>query len=158
MPCNRDADARRRRMHRPRRGTLASAEATVVPTAVAFDGADYENQAAKTAHGKRLATLFQCAGCHGADYSGTDFGAGFPIVKGLWASNISRVIPAMSDAALERLLREGVHPDREDLCDAFEADAVLVRTRHGGADRLPAHHSACGQGDSAAARGVRRQP
>ena len=89
------------------------AEATVVPTAVAFDGADYENQAAKTAHGKRLATLFQCSGCHGADYSGSDFGAGFPIVKGLWASNISRAIPAMSDAALERLLREGVHPDRE---------------------------------------------
>jgi mono/diheme cytochrome c family protein len=48
-----------------------------------------------------------------ADYSGRDFGAAFPIVKGLWASNISRVIPAMSDAALERLLREGVHPDRE---------------------------------------------
>lgn len=33
--------------------------------------------------------------------------------KGLWASNISLAIPAMSDAALERLLREGVHPDRE---------------------------------------------
>ena len=58
---------------------------------------------AKTAHGKRLATLFQCSGCHGADYSGSDFGAGFPIVKGLWASNISRAIPAMSDAALEPL-------------------------------------------------------
>lgn len=89
------------------------AEPTVVPTAVAFDGADYENRAAKTAHGKRLATLFGCDGCHGADYSGRDFGAGFPIVKGLWASNISRAIPVMSDAALERLLREGVHPDRE---------------------------------------------
>src|SRR5688500_6811310 len=89
------------------------AEPTVVPTAVAFDGADYENQAAKTAHGKRIATLFACAACHGADYSGNDFGAAIPIVKGLWASNISLVIPAMSDAALERLLREGVHPDRE---------------------------------------------
>jgi mono/diheme cytochrome c family protein len=89
------------------------AEATVASAAVAFDGADYSNQADKTAHGKRLATLFACSGCHGADYSGRDFGAVFPIVKGLWASNISRVIPAMSDAALERLLREGVHPDRE---------------------------------------------
>ena len=87
------------------------AEATVV--AAAFDGADYENQAAKTAHGKRLATLFACPACHGADYSGNDFGAAIPIVKGLWASNISLAIPAMSDAALERLLREGVHPDRE---------------------------------------------
>ena len=89
------------------------AEPTVVHTAVAFDGADYENQAAKTAHGQRIATLFACAACHGADYSGNDFGAAIPIVKGLWASNISLAIPAMSDAALERLLREGVHPDRE---------------------------------------------
>jgi mono/diheme cytochrome c family protein len=90
-----------------------NAEAAAVPTAVAFDGAGYENQAAKTAHGKRLATLFGFNACHGADYSGRDFGAGIPIVEGLWASNISRAIPAMSDAALERLLRDGVHPDRE---------------------------------------------
>jgi len=96
-----------------RDGEPRNAEPAVVPTAVAFDGADYQNEAAKTAHGKRLATLFACAACHGADYSGNDFGAVIPIVKGLWASNISLVIPAMSDAALERLLREGVHPDRE---------------------------------------------
>lgn len=89
------------------------AEATAVPTALSFDGADYANEAAKTAHGKRIATLFQCSSCHGADYSGTDFGAGVPIVKGLWASNLSRAVPVMSDGALERLLREGVHPDRE---------------------------------------------
>jgi len=89
------------------------AEATVVSAGVAFDGADYENQAAKTAHGKRLATLFQCSGCHGANYSGNDFGAMFPTVKGLWASNISRTVSAMSDGTLERVLREGVHPDRE---------------------------------------------
>lgn len=81
--------------------------------AVAFDGADYADSAAKTAHGKRIATLFQCSGCHGADFSGSDFGAAIPIINGLWASNISLAIPTMSDAALERLLREGVHPDRE---------------------------------------------
>lgn len=89
------------------------AEETMVPTAVVFDGADYQSDSAKTAHGQRIATLFQCSGCHGANYSGGDFGAMFPIVKGLWASNISRTVPAMSDATLERLLREGVHPDRE---------------------------------------------
>jgi mono/diheme cytochrome c family protein len=86
---------------------------TVAPAAVAFDGADYADPAAKTAHGQRVATLFQCAGCHGADYSGADFGAMFPIVQGLWATNLSRSMPPMSDAVLERLLREGVHPDRE---------------------------------------------
>ena len=37
------------------------AEATV-SAVVAFDGADYSNEAAKTAHGKRLATLFTCSG------------------------------------------------------------------------------------------------
>jgi mono/diheme cytochrome c family protein len=81
--------------------------------AVAFDGADYRNDSTKVAHGQRIATLFQCSGCHGANYSGNDFGVMFPIVKGLWASNISRVIPTMSDSVLERLLRQGVHPDRE---------------------------------------------
>lgn len=89
------------------------AEATVVPAAVTFDGADYDDQAAKTAHGKRLATLFGCNACHGADYAGLNFGEMIPIVKGLWASNISRTMPAMNDAELERLLREGVHPDRD---------------------------------------------
>lgn len=89
------------------------ADAAPASVAVAFDGADYQDQTAKIVHGKRLATLFACGGCHGPDYAGHDFGSDFPIVKGLWASNISRVIPTMSDATLERLLREGVHPTRE---------------------------------------------
>jgi mono/diheme cytochrome c family protein len=93
---------------------VRKAEKTTPTTDVAFDGADYQDQAAKIAHGKRLATtLFGCNACHGADYAGRDFGAVIPIVKGLWASNISRAIPTMSDAVLERLLREGVHPERE---------------------------------------------
>jgi len=84
------------------------------PAAVTFDGGDYTTQAAKIAHGKRLATtLFGCTGCHGADYSGLDFGAAIPIVEGLWASNISLALPTMSDTQLERLLREGIHPTRE---------------------------------------------
>ena len=81
--------------------------------AVTFDGGDYNTAASKVAHGKRLATLFQCNTCHAPDYSGTNFGALIPLVEGLWASNISRSMPGMSDADLERLLREGVHPDRE---------------------------------------------
>jgi mono/diheme cytochrome c family protein len=80
---------------------------------VTFDGGDYKNEKAKVAHGKRLATLFQCSACHGADYSGTNFGEIIPLVDGLWASNISRSMQRMSDSDLERLLRKGVHPDRE---------------------------------------------
>src|SRR5688500_14137780 len=83
-------------------------DAEAVPAAVGFDGADYQSDSAKTAHGKRIASLFACAACHGADYSGNDFGAVIPIVKGLWASNISLVISEMGDVAVERLLSEGV--------------------------------------------------
>ena len=119
------------------------AESAVAPTVVAFDGADYQGDSAKTAHGQRMATLFMCNSCHGANYSGNDFGAMFPVVKGLYASNISRTMPAMSDAVLERVMREGVHPARE-IYIMPEAIPVLVRARPGGADRLLAHHSAGG--------------
>jgi len=84
-----------------------------MPAAATFDGADYADQAGKIAHGKRLATLFGCNACHGADYAGLNFGEIIPIVEGLWASNISLTMRAMSDVELERLLREGVHPTRE---------------------------------------------
>lgn len=87
------------------------------PQAVAaeasFDGADYADDASKVAHGKRVAAIFTCSGCHGADYSGQNFGAMIPIVDGLWASNLSLSVPAMSDEQLETLLRKGIHPSRE---------------------------------------------
>lgn len=87
--------------------------AEVRPAAVTFDGGDYRTQPAKVAHGKRLSSLFGCNACHGPDYSGVNFGEMIPLVEGLWASNISLAMPKMSDAELERLLRKGVHPDRE---------------------------------------------
>lgn len=92
--------------------TTEKAKAPAVP-AVTFDGGDYRTEPQKREHGKRLATLFQCNACHGADFAGTNFGAMIPIVEGLWASNISRTMPAMTDGELERLLRKGVHPSRE---------------------------------------------
>lgn len=85
------------------------------PAAVSFDGGDYRGEAAKIAHGKRMATLFGCSGCHGADYAGVNFGEMIPVVKGLWATNISLTIPRMSDAELETLLRKGVHPTRDEI-------------------------------------------
>lgn len=97
-------------------GSGASDDRSVrTPTAagVTFDGADATDEAARLAHGERLARLFMCQGCHGPNYAGADFGAAFPIVEGLWASNISRTMPQTSDADLERLLREGIHPERE---------------------------------------------
>ncbi len=83
--------------------------------APSFDGANYSTQSAKIEHGKRLARVFTCSGCHGEDYSGVNFGEMIPVVKGLWATNISLTLPAMSDAELETLLRKGVHPSRDEI-------------------------------------------
>lgn len=82
---------------------------------ISFDGGDATTAAAKVAHGERLARLFTCAGCHGANYGGQDFGAMIPIVEGLWATNISLTMPKMSDAQLEKLLRVGTTPSRDEL-------------------------------------------
>lgn len=89
------------------------AEAADVTAAPSFDGANYTGEADKVEHGGRLAQLLGCNACHREDYSGMNFGAVIPIVEGLWASNISRTMPEMSDRELEQLLREGVHPTRE---------------------------------------------
>lgn len=88
-------------------------KAEVRPAAVTFDGGSYRAEAEKLGHGKRLSTLFACNACHGPDYAGVDFGKIVPLVDGLWASNISRAMPRLTDAELEALLRRGVHPDRE---------------------------------------------
>lgn len=87
--------------------------AVETPAAAGFDGVDYSTGVEKIAHGERLANLLGCSGCHGEDYGGVDFGAVIPLVEGLWATNISLTMPAMSDEELEQLLREGVHPGRE---------------------------------------------
>ena len=81
------------------------------PAAVAFDGADYENQAGKVAHGKRLSSLFGCSSCHGPNYTGVNFGEFIPIVQGLWASNISLTMPKLSDAELASIMPELVIRD-----------------------------------------------
>lgn len=102
LACTPDGDAGVE-MSKPEAGSAASS----------FDGANYSAEAGKVAHGARLANVLQCNSCHADDYTGINFGAMIPIVEGLWATNISFTMPDMSDAELERLLREGVHPARE---------------------------------------------
>lgn len=61
-------------------------------------------------HGRRLARVLGCEGCHGANLQGrswdedADFATSF-------TSNLTRALPAYSDAQLERAMREGVRPD-----------------------------------------------
>ena len=111
---------------------------TATAASVTFDGGDYADEVGKLAHGKRLDTLFGCNACHGPDHSGVNFGEMIPIVDGLWASNISREMPKLSDAQLERLLRDGIHPSREiyvmpskqtQFLSARDMDALIAHLR-----------------------------
>ena len=88
----------------------APAQATAA--AMTYDGGDYKTEAAKVAHGKRLATVLDCTGCHGANLQGSDVGA--PEDGAMWAPNITLVLDKYDDPALDRLIRQGVpHDGRE---------------------------------------------
>ena len=60
--------------------------------------------------GERLATILGCGGCHAPGLTGQvwDDDPQFAI---LYTSNLTRALPAYSDAALERAVRFGVRPD-----------------------------------------------
>jgi cytochrome c553 len=76
----------------------------------------FETAAARTPaeHGRRLALVLGCQGCHGADLQGRpwDEDADFAIS---FTSNLTRALPAYSDAQIERAMREGVRPDGSQL-------------------------------------------
>ena len=95
----------------------SSAPPTIAATsaAVTFDGADATEPAAKAAHGERLSWVLGCRGCHGTDLRGQEWDNDPKGYGLLWASNLTRTVPGMSDAQLESLLRRGEHPSRPDL-------------------------------------------
>jgi len=79
------------------------------PAQLSFDGADYKTDAAKIAHGKRLADLLDCTGCHGSNFQGTNMAE-----KGddaMYSPNVTLLLPKYSDADLDRLIRHGVPKD-----------------------------------------------
>ena len=76
------------------------------PTQLSFDGADYQTDAAKIAHGKRLADIIDCTGCHGIDLQGTNLADG-PQDEPMYAPNITLLLGKYSDAQLDRLIRHG---------------------------------------------------
>lgn len=78
------------------------------PPPVTFDGALVTEAAARISHARRIADVLGCSGCHGAELRGQRF-------YELYASNLTREIPKYSDAQLERLMREGVHPTGRDV-------------------------------------------
>lgn len=80
------------------------------PAALAYEGADYGSEAKKVAHGKRLAIIFDCIGCHGPDLQGADL-ADKPQDGAMYAPNITLLLDKYSDAELDRLIRHGVPKD-----------------------------------------------
>ena len=89
--------------------------AAAVPAAMTFDGADAKDQAARLAHGERLSHVLGCRGCHEPKLEGSWFNKDLPEMGKIYASNLTRVLPTMSDAELESLLRSGRHPTRGDM-------------------------------------------
>jgi cytochrome c553 len=89
-------------------------EAPKVAAALSFDGAS-GNPATVLAHGERLSHVLGCTGCHRPTLEGHWFNDDDPSMGKLYASNLTRALPAFSDAQLEALLRTGKHPVRGDL-------------------------------------------
>lgn len=62
-------------------------------------------------HGKRIADVLGCTGCHGSDLTGEDWSEpGFGI---LWTANLTRAVPRYTDEQLASVIKEGRRPDRE---------------------------------------------
>lgn len=83
------------------------------PPPLQFDRPAAQGQPARQdtfRHGERLASVLGCRGCHGKDLTGHIW-EDDPKIAVLWTSNLTRELPAYSDAALERALRAGVRHD-----------------------------------------------
>lgn len=86
-----------------------------LPAAVSFEGADSQSAAGRIMHGDRMAWVLGCRGCHGQDLKGQLWDDDPREYGVMWASNLTRAIPEMSDTQLRDLITKGKHPRRSDL-------------------------------------------
>ena len=86
-------------------------EPAATAAAITFDGGDYANAAAKLAHGKRLALVLDCTGCHRADLQGQNVTRDDPKYGEMNAPNLTLKLPEYSDAEFVRLMHDGVPKD-----------------------------------------------
>ena len=114
----------------------SSGQKVGAPAALTFDGATGD-AAAIRAHGERLSHILGCRGCHGPKLEGHLFNEDAPDLGKLYASNLTRVLPTMTDAQLKHLLRDGVHPTRGDLW--IMPSEVFQRLSEADMDALIAH-------------------
>lgn len=81
------------------------------PVALTYDGANYTTAADKVVHGRRLAVILDCTGCHGANLQGTNVTDDEPSYGDMNAPNLTLALAKYTDADIIRLMREGVPKD-----------------------------------------------
>jgi mono/diheme cytochrome c family protein len=85
------------------------------PAALTWEGGDYKDDAAKLAHGKRLAVVLDCTGCHGPNLQGTNVTADEPDYGDMNAPNVTLLLDKYSDADFDQLIRHGKPKDGREL-------------------------------------------
>jgi cytochrome c553 len=81
------------------------------PAALTYEGGNYKDEAAKLAHGKRLATILDCTGCHGKSLQGHNVTADDPSYGEMNAPNITLLLAKYGDADFDQLIRHGKPKD-----------------------------------------------
>ena len=80
------------------------------PAQLSFEGANYQTDAARIAHGKRLADVLDCTSCHGSNFQGTNL-EDDPAIGLTYAPNVTLMLANYSDAQLDKLIRRGEPKD-----------------------------------------------
>lgn len=77
------------------------------PAQLTYEGGDYKGEAARIAHGKRLADVVGCTSCHGTNLQGKNVSADDPDYGDMNAPNITLLLAKYDDSALDKLIRHG---------------------------------------------------
>ena len=84
-----------------------------VANAIGFEFKGEESPAALVSHGARVATMVGCKACHGDDLQGKPYAEAF--IADFHSINLTRTVSGLNDADLTAIIRDGVHPQRDDL-------------------------------------------
>ena len=81
------------------------------PAALTYEGGDYKDEAGKLAHGKRLAAVLDCTGCHKANLQGQNVTRDDPGYGDMNAPNITLLLAKYSDEDFRHFIHDGVPRD-----------------------------------------------
>ena len=89
----------------------AKHEEPAKPAALTWEGGDYKDEAGKLAHGKRLAGMLDCTGCHKPNLQGQNVTRDDPNYGDMNAPNVTLFMAKYSDADFKRFIHDGVPKD-----------------------------------------------